>query len=75
MVCRLLLFSHPVAQHSHDALVNLTHEILKIQDGIERLSLQKMLAIHLLQMNNSKQSMTKKSQRHDLCIREQPRVD
>ena len=43
--------------------MNLTHKVLKIQDGIQRLSLQKVLAIHLLQMNSSKQSMTNKSRR------------
>ena len=63
--------------------MNLTHKLLGIQDGIQRLSLQKVLAIHFLQKNNTKNPLTKKKQRvfavrrhnESLCGQEQPRID
>ena len=43
--------------------MNLTHKVLRIQDGIQRLSLEKVLAIHFLHLNATQHSVTKMKRR------------
>lgn len=40
--------------------MHLAHKVLGVQNGIQRLSLQQVLAVHLLQVNNTKHSSVDK---------------